>query len=149
MDPLELLFSDGLAEGYYKEICDRGIYCRDIGKYLDLLVYKNPGMKILEIGAGKGSFTESVLSTLLYHNSTLKGTDRFSSYDYTDISESFFEKAREKFLPMTERVSFKVLNIENDPSAQDFESNSYDLVLSHSVRLKRVFFSAMILISNR
>jgi len=129
IDPLELLFSDGLAEGYYQAICNHGTYSRDIQKYIDLLAHKNPGMRVLEVGAGKGSFTDFVLPTL-HHEGIGNGTERFASYDYTDISESFFEQARERFAHLTERIGFKIFNVENDPATQGFEENSYDLVLA-------------------
>lgn len=138
IDPLEILFSDkNLAEGYYQEGCNRGTFCRDISKYVDLLAHKNPGMKVLEVGAGKGTFTDFILPVLLHHKGTteeFQSTDRFASYDYTDISKSFFEKAREQFGSLTERINFEVLNIEEDPANQGFKNGSYDLVLAHSVR---------------
>lgn len=134
IEPLELLFSsDNLAEDYYHEICHRGSYCKEIGNYLDLLSHKNPGMKILEVGAGKGSFTDILLPVLLHHSDVQGGTERFSTYDYTDISESFFENAQEKYAPKTARIRFKTLNIEKDPVSQGFDEGTYDLILAHCV----------------
>jgi hypothetical protein len=130
IDPLELLFSDCLAEGYYQAICNHGTYSKDIQNYLGLLVHKSPSMKILEVGAGKGSFTDHVLPTLLHHEGVGKVTESFTSYDYTDISESFFEKARERLAPLTERIGFKIFNVEIDPVTQGFEEKSYNLVLA-------------------
>ncbi|KAF7953322.1 hypothetical protein EAE96_006533 [Botrytis aclada] len=134
VNPLEILFSgEKIAELYYRDICMRETYGKDIAKYFDLLAHKNPGLDVLEIGSGTGSFTECVMSVLLRYDGTELCTERFNSYHYTDISPSFFEKAREKFGPLTNRMQFRVLDIEGDLVSQGFEEGSFDLVLAHSI----------------
>ncbi|KAK6598095.1 polyketide synthase [Botrytis cinerea] len=122
-----------IAELYYRDICVRGTYGKDIARYLDLLAHKNPGLDVLEIGSGTGSFTECILSALIGFDGTERCTERFNSYHYTDISPSFFEQAREKFGPFIDRLHFRVLDIEGDLASQGFGEGSFDLVLAHSV----------------
>lgn len=141
VNPLEILFSEEkIAELYYRDICVRGTYGKDIARYLDLLAHKNPGLDVLEIGSGTGSFTECILSALIGFDGTERCTERFNSYHYTDISPSFFEQAREKFGPFSNRLHFRVLDIEGDLASQGFGEGSFDLVLAHSVRSQNQIF---------
>lgn len=56
-----------------------------------------------------------------------------SSYTYTDISAGFFERAAELFKAYDDRMIFKVLDVEKDPSTQGFELHSYDMVIASNV----------------
>lgn len=132
LDPLEILFTESLAEDHYQETCDKILSCRKIYNYLDILAHKNPALRIIEIGAGTGSMTGHVISPILSHQETENGTPRFSKYDYTDISGSFFGRAREKFAGIP-NMEFKTLNIETDPVSQGFSPESYDLVVACNV----------------
>ena len=57
----------------------------------------------------------------------------FNSYTFTDISPSFFEKARQEFTAHQDRMEFQKLDISQSPEAQGFKAHSYDLVLASSV----------------
>ena len=87
-------------------------------------------MKILEIGAGTGGATLSVLEAL-------SGADvsapKFATYDFTDLSPTFFEKAAEKLSAWSDFLTFKKLDIEVDPSLQGYELGSYDLIIAANV----------------
>ncbi|KAF2179436.1 hypothetical protein K469DRAFT_596142 [Zopfia rhizophila CBS 207.26] len=134
-DPLEILFQTDLAERFYEDLYSSMRSESTLWKYLDALGHKNPSLKILEVGAGTGSMTGSILAPLLLHGDKEQGTPRFSRYDYTDISVGFFEKAKEKFAHVYEsgRMHFQSLDLENDPAEQGFELGSYDLVVAASV----------------
>ena len=59
---------------------------------------------------------------------------QFSSYDFTDISTGFFEKAQNRFKAWGSLISYKSLNIEEDLKAQGFDgSQSYDIVIAANV----------------
>ena len=132
VDPLSLLFGGELAENYYQDIFNASC-CRDMTAYLDLLAHKNPGMKILEIGAGTGGMTSQLLSALKVSSSEDDLT-RYAQYDYTDISGAYFEKAEAKFGPLNSKMRFKILDIESDPDEQGLVRESYDLVVAGLVR---------------
>ena len=97
----------------------------DLSATVGQLTHRYPAMNILEIGAGTGGATRSILSTI--------GTRQFLSYTYTDISAGFFEKAAEVFPDYLDKMAFKVLNIENDPVEQGFAEHSYDLIVASNV----------------
>ncbi|CAG9952668.1 unnamed protein product [Clonostachys rosea f. rosea IK726] len=119
-DPLDILFNQGLANDLYAdELYD--LMGRRMSAFVELLVHKNPNMNVLEIGAGTGAFTSSVLSTL---------SSNFNSYAFTDISPSFFEKAKARFAEHVGRMTFKALDIETDPTSQGFEAGKYDVIIA-------------------
>ncbi|KAI0157191.1 hypothetical protein GGR52DRAFT_582973 [Hypoxylon sp. FL1284] len=128
-DVLEILFEAGLAENLYRSIfdhiCDQRFY-----RYIELASHENPGLKIIEIGAGTGGMTRHVTGALRALE-LRTGTSRFQRYDYTDISPSFFAKAKEEF--DGPRFSFQALDIEKDVASQGFEVGAYDLVIAGSV----------------
>lgn len=75
-------------------------------------------------GAGTGGATKSVLERM---------GNTMSSYVYTDISVGFFEQAAELFKAYSDRMSFKVLDVEKPPAIQGFEPHSYDIVIASNV----------------
>jgi hybrid polyketide synthase/nonribosomal peptide synthetase ACE1 len=56
-----------------------------------------------------------------------------SSYTYTDISVGFFDKAAVLFKAYSDKMAFKVLDIEKPPSTQGYEPYSYDIVIASNV----------------
>ena len=81
-------------------------------------------LRVLEVGAGTGGTTGSVLAAL--------PAGRFD-YVYTDISAGFFAAVRERFDRDGASLEYRVLNIERDPAAQGFETHGYDLVVAANV----------------
>lgn len=130
VDPLEIMFNGDLAVAHYQELCDKTSSCRQLWGFLDALSHKNPGMKIVEIGAGTGSITSHILAPLMLHGELENGTPRFSEYDYTDVSDVFFGQARNKFTTTKKNMKFKILNIEIEPGDQGYREGSYDLVIA-------------------
>lgn len=124
-EALEVLMQDGGLEDIYRFMQD----IWDSQEYFELLSHANPTMRVLEIGAGTGGTTSTVLRDL-----TLSGERKYSRYDYTDISSGFFSAAAEKFQDY-ENIEYKVLDITKDPLAQGFEAASYDLVIAANVGL--------------
>ncbi|KAI2466075.1 hypothetical protein F4781DRAFT_434797 [Annulohypoxylon bovei var. microspora] len=96
-------------------------------EYIKRLSHKRP-LRILEVGAGTGSATSRILSSL---EPNVAG--RLQKYTYTDISGVFFEAASEEFKEYSSMMEFKVLDIEKDPSQQGLEEGSYDLVVAFQV----------------
>ncbi|KAJ5019762.1 Lovastatin nonaketide synthase [Colletotrichum sp. SAR 10_99] len=76
------------------------------------------------LSAGTGSATRYVL------NIPQLG---LNSYTFTDISATFFDKAREVFSQHKDRMDFRKLDITRDPVEQGFTPHSYDLVIASSV----------------
>lgn len=56
-----------------------------------------------------------------------------SSYTYTDISVGFFTKAAEVFKVYSDKITFKVLDVEKAPAAQGYEPYSHDIIVASNV----------------
>ena len=132
VDALDLLFNQRLVQDYYSSIAFAANYAK-VATYVDLLAHKNSDLRILEIGAGTGGATAPILQRLSQNGSQEYCTPRYSQYNYTDISPSFFEAAKERFRSYNDRIIYKVLDVENDPGEQSFSAGEYDLVVSSCV----------------
>ena len=128
VDPLTCLLDGGLLHRFYADDESLDALCAHLVAYLKLAIFKNPRMKVLEIGAGTGGTTFPVFKGL-----TTPGSLPFKHYDYTDISSGFFGNAQEKFKDWSEMLVYKVLNIEFDPIDQGFEEGTYDLIIASNV----------------
>ena len=133
LDPLSWLFSTGHAQNFYKDAIEL-LDCRGpVLSFLGLLVHKVPDMKIIEVGAGTGIFTSWVMEAMTGHRHGSDIGPMCASYDYTDISWSFFGDAQHKYQDYGARIQFKTLDIEKTPADQGFEHGSYDLVIAGNV----------------
>ncbi|KAI1140606.1 hypothetical protein F5Y05DRAFT_410453 [Hypoxylon sp. FL0543] len=131
LDPLDLLFNQGIAKDLYSDsVFD--VTGKRAASFINLVSHKYPDMDILEIGAGTGSMTEPILSAISRRENS-QSAPRYNSYTFTDISPSFFEKAKERFASHGDRILFKTLDIEQDPTQQGFESGKYQLVFAGMV----------------
>ncbi|KAK7714826.1 putative PKS-like protein biosynthetic cluster [Diaporthe eres] len=126
VDALALLFNEGLAERLYQSPTF-SLTSHRLASYMDLVAHKNSDLKILEVGAGTGSTTTAVLDVL---SQPSLQAPRFSHYDFTDISPSFFADAQDRYSAHSGRMGFKVFDVERDPEEQGFEPGSYDVVIA-------------------
>ncbi len=129
VDPLSLLFPDGsleMTEFLYRESPQSRIFnsmVRDgIQKVLASMPADKP-VRILEIGAGTGGTTSYVLPILPAER---------TEYFFTDISPLFLSRAKDRFSQF-DFVGYELLNVENDPAAQGFENESFDIVVAVNV----------------
>ncbi|KAI7774492.1 hybrid nrps pks [Diaporthe eres] len=122
---LEVMLQNNMLNRFYTD----GAYARSLNAYIARvtrqLSHKHPRAKFLEIGAGTGGTTRSILDSV--------GPGGYSSYTYTDISAGFFQKAAEKFSDHRDKMTFKVFNVENDVGAQGFQEGEYDVVVAANV----------------
>ncbi|KAI1264507.1 fatty acid synthase S-acetyltransferase [Xylariaceae sp. FL1019] len=131
-DPLDLVFSTNLAADFYSSIfarvCDGRFH-----NYLDLLTHENPALKILEVGAGTGGLTSHVL-TILGEIEKRTGSTRFSSYTFTDLSPTFFENAKERFIEFQDRMDFWRFDVSDTRQPEGgIKYGEYDVVIAGSV----------------
>ncbi|KAL9069654.1 MAG: hypothetical protein Q9157_006082 [Trypethelium eluteriae] len=99
--------------------------------YLDALSRQNPNVRIVEVGGGTGGVTLPILEKL--QDTTDPAYARFKEYLFTDISAGFFQAAQSKFGSLGSKVTYKVMNVEQNPSDQGFETGCYDLVVASNV----------------
>ena len=98
----------------------------DLSEWLFLLGHSNPRLRILEIGAGKGSFSSNILQRL-----TRDGAPLCSLYVATDTLQ--VANALKERLQGYENVEFQTLDLNHDLSAQGFDHSNYDLVIVSKV----------------
>ncbi|KAL6230969.1 hypothetical protein BDW75DRAFT_248240 [Aspergillus navahoensis] len=120
---IELLLGENRLKKYYQAV--QTVF--DWSHFLPALGHSNPRLRVLEIGAGTGTATSAVLSSLR----TAEGARLYSQYDFTDISPGFIAAAREEF--QDPGIEFKVLDITKDPQEQGFKPHAYDLVIAGNV----------------
>ena len=128
-DGLTLLFSSGqpsAADLYLQAPMARAANGM-LGETIAALLARRPDdrrLRVLEIGAGTGSATASVLPQL---------PDAGFDYVYSDISAGFFSEAEERFADSRGSIEYRVLDIEKDPVAQGFDLHGYDLLVASNV----------------
>ncbi|KAI0597513.1 hypothetical protein F4775DRAFT_593206 [Biscogniauxia sp. FL1348] len=121
---LEHMMRDNLLDNHYKYCLGAQEYNRFLADMVKQITHRYPHAKILEIGAGTGGATKSVLEAIGH---------RMSSYTYTDISVGFFGHAEEMFQAYSDKMTFTTLDVEKSPAAQGFEPHSYDIVIASNV----------------
>ncbi|KAL4772930.1 polyketide synthase [Aspergillus nidulans var. acristatus] len=129
VDIVQLLFASGMVDEYYCHQSPGSVYLQKLECYLASISFKRPSLAVLEVGAGTGSFTEHILNALRGPGSSV----HFHSYCYTDISPAFLERGRSRYLQHASRMSFQVLDLDQDPLAQGFEAESFDLIAASNV----------------
>ncbi len=128
-DALTLLFSSGeptAADLYLKAPVARAAN-RLLADAIAALLADLPAgrrLRVIEVGAGTGSATASVLPEL---------PDGGYDYVYTDISAGFFSEAESRFGGAEASIDYRVLDIEKDPVEQGFDAHGYDLVIASNV----------------
>lgn len=121
---LEHMLKDGMLNQYYVESLGLQPYTAFLTDIVAQITHRYPHMRILEIGAGTGGATKSILRKI---------SEAFDHYMFTDISPGFFETAQGVFSEYTGRMVFQVLDAEKDIAGQGFEEHSYDLVIASLV----------------
>ncbi|KAA6407229.1 MAG: hypothetical protein FRX48_09031 [Lasallia pustulata] len=121
---LEHLLPNNLLDNYYVNALGFPQFSEWLARMAGQIAHRYPRMNILEIGAGTGGATKSILKQL---------DQGFSFYTFTDISNGFFEKAQEVFKIHEGKMTFKVLDIEKDVRTQGFNEDSYDLIIASFV----------------
>jgi acyl transferase domain-containing protein/SAM-dependent methyltransferase len=126
VSPLETLFPSGsfdLAEALYERSSTMRYANGLAAAAFEALAAGLPqgrALRVLEIGAGTGGTTSSVLAAL---------AGARCRYTFTDVSDLFLERGRTRFGDRP-WVEFRRLDLDEDPAAQGFAPGSFDAVVS-------------------
>ncbi|KAI8296086.1 Prosolanapyrone synthase [Colletotrichum sp. SAR 10_98] len=121
----EILAEGGLLADFY----DKSLFLTgaqpQLTSLFDLISHTNPNLRILELKGGKGDTARVVLAAL----SSTKGLKRYQDYTVTDVSDTALQQARSQ-LADHGSVEFSILDMEQDPLEQGYESAAYDLIIA-------------------
>ena len=132
IEALEVLYPQGSA-ALIKSVAEETVehvpyrlYQTAVHDLVARVLAAHPGRKlrILEVGAGTGALTRSVLPAL-------EGAD--VEYFFTDIGKAFVEEARHTLDPAHDGLSFHVFDVSRDPESQGIELESFDMILELDV----------------
>ncbi|KAI9147229.1 Acyl transferase/acyl hydrolase/lysophospholipase [Paramyrothecium foliicola] len=118
---LEVMTTDNLLDEFFARSVGMPSYLAEMARMVTELSHRYPHMNMIEIGAGVGAATASILEAV---------DGAFASYMYTDISAAFFERAKTKFSQYGSKMDFKALDIEKSVSQQDHMEGAYDVVIA-------------------
>ncbi|ASU85227.1 type I polyketide synthase [Nocardiopsis gilva YIM 90087] len=125
-DPLELLADESTGEIVRQLFATSppNRFCYQLAQALiEQIVAAWPTdrpLRVVEVGAGTGGFTQAVLPLL---------PPERTRYTFTDVSPFFFAAAQ-KNLAAYDFVDYQVLDLDTDPAEQGFTPGGYDLVLA-------------------
>ncbi|KAH8704971.1 hypothetical protein BGW36DRAFT_456523 [Talaromyces proteolyticus] len=134
-DPLYLMFGeDDLMTSYYDEDMKLGPIPDQFQYMMTCIRHTSSNLNILEVGSGTGGFTFQVLQSLcpITKDGTIKG-NCIGSYDFTDISPSFFEKAKSRLGDWNHIINYRKMDLGSDPMGQGFLPASYDMIVASNV----------------
>lgn len=123
---LEHLMHNGLLGEYYAK-CESVIRGAQVmAETAAQIARRYPNARFLEVGAGTGGATREILKRV---------GDDLSTYTFTDISAGFFDDAQAEFaqFPTGDRITYSVLDLEQNVTAQGFEEGTYDVVVASLV----------------
>ena len=127
-DPLALLFPEGrldVVESLYeKTLLNRFSTATIASTVHEIVSLQKSGVpRVLEVGAGVGGATATVLSAL---------DGREIDYLFTDISKFFLNIARRRFAADA-RVRYGIFDLEREARAQGLQANSFDIIIAADV----------------
>ena len=130
-DALVLMMEEGRLDRYHGQNARLERNYGQLARYLSLAAHKNPGLRILEIGAGTGGATLPVLQALSSEDDEFY----FGRWTFTDVNPDFFEAAQQKLARWEGMVEYKKLDVESDPTTEEqgFEEGGYDVILAANV----------------
>jgi len=143
VDALEQLSQDNMLQDYYSITNASWGFIEPLKSYFELISHKNPGMKILEVGAGTGSTTTHVLESLVIPSPEGYST-KYARYDFTDVTHSFLSKAEDRFRAYP-KIHYGIFDMEREPDEQGYEVETYDVIVAANVSIDRIVLLRQIL----
>ena len=114
--------SNTLLEQFYSDALGLRISNRHLARTVKQITHRYPHLDILQIGVATDAVARAIFGEI---GST------FSSYTFTGTVSSSIESKRSWAAPYLDKMIFKTLNIRQDPVAQGFVEQSYDLIVAY------------------
>ncbi|KAK0630367.1 polyketide synthase-like protein [Bombardia bombarda] len=131
IETLEIMLAEGRLTRYYEADVMNAHLSKVLGELVNNLFDLEPHLRILEIGGGTAGTTLPVLEAV--SRGRRDEETSFLNYTFTDISSGFFENARTKLAKWSSNITYKKLDISQDPVEQGFTLGEFDLVIAANV----------------
>ncbi|MEM9217771.1 MAG: SDR family NAD(P)-dependent oxidoreductase [Cyanobacteria bacterium P01_F01_bin.150] len=124
MEPLEM-FANLYGSTSQQQIWDTDYFNQILSTCVSAIANRlaNQHLRILEVGAGTGLTTTALLPVL---------TPSKTHYTFTDLGSYFLLQAQQKFQDFN-FVEYRQLDISQSPQQQDYEPNSFDVIVAANV----------------
>ena len=128
-NPVDLLFGDGgsdTVEHFYDTSPIAGMHNHLARSLVEAMVQSWPAgrpLRVLEVGAGTGGTTATLLPVL---------PPERTRYVFTDVSATFLTAAEARFETYG-FVDYRLLDIDQDLCAQGFDESTFDLIVAANV----------------
>lgn len=123
-DIIELLMKDDLLTRLFQSV-----NTANLSPFIKSLAHARPSLCVLELGAGTGQMTSTVMKDLVVPN----GGALYHKYTYTDSTSVSFADAKKQF-QQYDNMEYRVLDIGRDPAEQGFkDEDKYDLIVATNV----------------
>ncbi|KAI5265072.1 putative polyketide synthase [Aureobasidium subglaciale] len=129
LEPLELMLIDNRLTRYYEADVTNAHMSKVLGNLTKNMSDLEPHLQILEIGGGTAGTTLPILEALTRG----RNEAALPNYTFTDISSGFFENSRKKLAQWSDRITYKKLDISQDPLTQGFTPGEFDIVVAANV----------------
>ncbi|KAM3517070.1 hypothetical protein NHJ13051_009322 [Beauveria bassiana] len=127
-DGLSILLEDNLLyRAWFEDECLNRCHYQ-LASYLSLLKFKQPNLRILEIGGGTGSLALPAVQALAMTGQD--GSLGHCRYVFSDISTCFFSNLQKKLNKFESSIEYKTLDLEQPPEEQGFELQSFDVIVA-------------------
>src|SRR5262249_7449163 len=140
MELVEGIYKGNVVADYFNEVLSDTVvaYIREVlrtanypaslaGDSSGLQAHMPQGLRILEIGAGTGGTTATVLPKLTPYRAHIR------EYCYTDISRAFLLHAQREYAPEHPFLTLQLFDVEQSIAAQGIEAGGYDLIIATNV----------------
>ncbi|WP_428243751.1 SDR family NAD(P)-dependent oxidoreductase [Gynuella sp.] len=122
-----------LVEGVYKDnvVVDHfnAVLANELLQLIHSRLQQNPAatIRIIEIGAGTGGTSETVLQALQPYQQHIE------EYCYSDLSRAFLTHAKRQYGSWNPYLTYKIVNVEQPIDKQRLEPGTYDVVIAANV----------------
>lgn len=124
LDRVEKIYKNNPVADYFNEVL-----AGTAASFIEERLKQDPSarIRILEVGAGTGGTSASVLARLKAYETCIE------DYRYTDLSQAFLLHAQQAYGPAYPFLSYGILDAEKPVAEQGIEAGSYDVVIAANV----------------
>ncbi|KAL6702429.1 hypothetical protein ACN47E_001870 [Coniothyrium glycines] len=120
---IEIAMEDHLLNEVYVSSLGLKEVTNILARVVEQITHRYPHLNVLEVGGGTAGCTKAIFNLV----------DSFASYTFTDVSSAFFPTAQKVFENRASEMKYQVLDVGKDPIGQNFQPQSYDVIVASMV----------------